>query len=232
MARQRQPTKQRRSTQPSKSKKAKTKALLDNYGTTYSQELGINIQRETPSQLFQLLCASILFSKRISSDTAVNASKAMKRKGWTTPKKLADSTWAECTKTLNRAGYARYDESTSTMLHETAEMVLDRYSGDLRKLRERAHHNPAEERKLLKQFKGIGDTGVDIFFREAQSVWPELAPFADRRALSTAEQLGLGKDVKDLTKLVNRSQFPQLVSGLTRVRLSKDIDKVQAATKR
>ena len=49
-------------------------------------------------------------------------------------------------------------------------MLLNRCGGDLRNLREEAGCKPDKERKLLKEFKGIGDVGVGIFFREAQVV--------------------------------------------------------------
>lgn len=51
---------------------------------------------------------------------------------------MAEATWRQRTDVLNRAGYARYDESTSRMLGDTAQLLLDRYRGDLRKLREEA----------------------------------------------------------------------------------------------
>src|SRR5207248_1977231 len=79
---------------------------------------------------------------------------------------------------LNESGYARYDERTSTALADTAQLIVDRYGGDLRRLRRAADRDPTVERRLLKQCKGIGDVGVDIFFREAQRTWAELYPFA------------------------------------------------------
>jgi hypothetical protein len=127
---------------------------------------------------------------------------------------------------LNEAGYARYDESTSRMLGDTARMLLDRYSGDLRKLREAAERDPVHERALLKQCKGLGDVGVSIFFREVQLVWDELYPFADERALRIAERLGLERDAKALAKRVSRQDFPGLVAALIRVGLAKDLKKV------
>jgi hypothetical protein len=77
------------------------------------------------------------------------------------------------------------------MLGETSALLLDRYKGDLRRLREEAGHQPATERKLIKECKGIGDVGADIFFREVQRDWSELFPFADKRALQAAKRFGL-----------------------------------------
>jgi hypothetical protein len=74
----------------------------------------------------------------------------------------------------------------------------------------------------LKEVKGLGDVGVDIFFREAQAAWEELYPFADKRALQTARNLGLPDDADKLAERVDRKDFPRLVAAL--VRASGDED--------
>jgi hypothetical protein len=114
------------------------------------------------------LCA-LLFSARISHRIALKAAIALAKQGWTTPERLVKSSWAARAGVLKRSGYSRYDERTSTMLGETAKLLLERYKGDLRKLREEADRNSARERELLKEFKGIGDVGVDIFFSRGAS---------------------------------------------------------------
>lgn len=195
-------------------------ALLDRYGQTFAAELGIPVARNTPSPLFMLLCAALLYSARIRADAATHALKALFAQGWTIPKKLAASTWDERVKVLNAHGYARYDESTARMLGETAELLLSTYDGDLRKLREEAGRKPSKERTLLKAFKGVGDVGVNIFFREVQLAWPELYPFADKAALSAAKRLGLGGSAAELAELVRREDFPRLVAALVRVHLA------------
>jgi hypothetical protein len=80
------------------------------------------------------------------------------------------------------------------MLGETSALLLDRYKGDLRRLREEAGHQPATVGKLIKECKGIGEVGADIFFREVQRDWSELFPFADKRALQAAKRFGLATD--------------------------------------
>lgn len=200
------------------SSKRITAALLERYGQTYASETGFTVN-DTPSPLYRLLCLATLLSARIRASVAVSAARDLASAGWTTPRKMADATWAERTKVLNGAGYARYDESTSRMLGESAKLLLDRWDGDLRRLRDEADRRPDQERKLLKTFKGIGDVGVDIFFREVQAVWPEVAPFADRKALDTAERLGLSDDAAALARLVPSDELPSLVSSLVRVGL-------------
>jgi hypothetical protein len=202
--------------------------LLDLHGRTYAAELGFDTDVNSPSVLFRLLCA-LLFSARIRASIGVAAAKALADQGWITARKMADASWAARAQVLNEAGYARYDERTSRWLGETAVLLRDRYDGDLRQLREEAGRDPSEQRRLLKECKGLGDTGVDIFFREVQGVWGELYPFADERALDGAEALGLERDPRQLSKLVNRKEFPRLVAALVRVRLDGDADRIRRA---
>lgn len=207
------------------SRPARIRLLLETHGRTFSGELGIRLDDGTPSPLFRWLVASTLLSARIGWDIAMNAAQALSDRGWTTAEKMADSTWEQRTQVLNSSGYARYDESTSRMLGDSVEILMDKYGGDLRRLREAARRDPGDERKLLKEFKGIGEVGADIFFREVQTAWDELFPFADRRALEAAKRLQLEEDAASLAGQVRREDFPRLVAALVRVSLSRDYDR-------
>jgi endonuclease III len=204
------------------SRSAIERQLLDRHGRTYAEELRINLARETPSALFKLLVAAILFSARIGARQGGRAAAALFSEGWTTARKLADSTWEQRVGVLDRSGYARYDERTATMLGQATELLLERYDGDLRKLREEAGRDPSRERSLLRQLKGLGNVGIDIFFREVQVAWDELYPFADERALSEARRLGLPGDPKALARGHDRQAFARLVAALVRSSLAKD----------
>lgn len=203
--------------------------LLDRYGKTYAEETGIDVESNTPSALFQLLVASVLFSARIRTGVAVDAAKGLFEAGWTTAEKMHASTWQERVDVLGERNYTRYDESTSGYLGHNAELLLERYDGDLRKLREAAGKDPREMRKRLKEFKGIGDVGVDIFFREVQIVWEELYPFADDRTLESAGELGLPEDPKKLAELSGKDDFPRLVAALVRLKIDGDPEEVLEA---
>ena len=206
-------------------------ALLERHGGTFADELGIDVAKNTPAPLFRLLCAATLMSARINSQIAVDAARNLATRGWRTPQKLADSTWEQRVNALNEAGYTRYQERTSTMLGDLTEHLLERYDGDLRKLRDDAGRDPKTERKLLKEFKGLGDVGVDIFFREAQVAWDELAPFADKLALGAAGRLNLPRDAGKLAGLVGAGDFPRLVAALVRVELDDDYDAVRESAR-
>ncbi len=208
------------------SRSAIERELLDRHGMTYAEELRTNLARETPSELFKLLVASILFSARIGARQGARAARALFKEGWTTARKMADSPWEQRVRVLSGNGYARYDERTATMLGQASELLLERCGGDLRKLREEAGRDPARERALLRQLKGLGNVGVDIFFREVQVVWEELYPFADERALSEARRLGLPGDSKALARGHDRQTFARLVAALVRSSLAKDQDEI------
>ena len=62
-----------------------------------------------------------------------------------------------------------------------------------------------DEQSLL--WQGIGDTGVNIFFREAQLQWDELFPYADASSLKLARDHGYpGKSAKELAEFVGNDK--------------------------
>ncbi len=197
-------------------------ALLARHGETFCEELGIDIAANTPSALFRWLTAALLYSARIAADQATRAARALAEAGLTTAAAMAEAGWQRRVEILNAHGYARFDERTARMLGETAETLLADYGGDLRRLRSAAGREPAAERARLKAFKGIGDVGVDIFFREAQAAWAELFPFVDRKTAEAAGKLGLPRDAAALARLVPDAEYPVLVAALTRTALAGD----------
>lgn len=200
--------------------------LLRDYGRTYAEELGLRIDRNRPAELFQLLYLSLLLSARISSKNAMEAAKALKAAGLTTPRKMAEASWQDRVNVITWHGYKRYDERTSTQLGEAADLLLKRYGGDLRRLREAAGFRTAEEKKRLQEFKGIGEVGADIFLREVQGAWKEAYPYADPRVARSAEKLGLDTRPDRLAALVPEQTFPRLVAALVRVDLARAHDGV------
>lgn len=205
-------------------------ALLERHGQTFAEELSIKLSSHTPSALFQLLCGSVLYSARISAEIATRSALCLRRHGWRTAQAMADSPPRERIEALTEGGYTRYRERTSAMLGDLSEFLLDRFRGDLRRLRDEAERDPATERRLLGEVKGLGDVGIDIFFREVQVVWDEIAPFADARALKEAPRLKLPEDGDRLSKLVDGpTEFARLVAALVRTGLAGDHDEVLRA---
>ncbi|MFD5897844.1 endonuclease [Streptomyces sp. NPDC060366] len=197
-------------------------ALLRSHGSTYAREAGIRL-RDTPQPLYQLLLLALLLSAPIRAGTAVNTARALDEAGLRNPRRMTEATWQQRVDALGRGGYRRYDESTATRLGDGAELLIRRWHGDPRRMRAEADGDIAVLRRLLQDLPGIGPVGADIFLREAQAVWPEVAPYFDTKALRGAEQLGLGTDTAALTRLAGDAGPAALAAALVRASLDDGI---------
>lgn len=196
--------------------------LLSEHGRSYADEAGITL-RDRPSPLYQLLVLAVLCSTRIRADIATAAARELFAARLRTARTTAATDWQTIVDALGRAHYRRYDESTATALLKGAELVLERWHGDLRRLREEADGDPGRVRELLQEVPRIGPVGADIFCREAQGMWPELRPFFDRRALAAAESLRLPTTAEALAELVAPDELPRLAAALVRAGLKQGL---------
>lgn len=201
--------------------------LMERAGKTYAATAGIKM-KDTPMPLFQLLVLCMLASKPIDAEIAMQAGRELFRTGLRTPRAVLAAPRSTMIDAFGRAHYARYDESSATRLTEIAKTVDMNYHGDLRELAARSNHDLATAKRLLKQFKGIGDTGADIFLREVQDVWTWARPFFDHRAAQTARELGLPTDAEKLAALAPRSVAP-LAAALVRTSLDGELRKAVTA---
>lgn len=195
--------------------------LLDVAGTTYAAESRIKLG-DKPMPLFQLLIVCMLASKPIDAAIAMAAGRELFGAGLRTPKAVLAADRRAMIDAFGRAHYVRYDESSATRLTDMAERVRDEYSGDLRELSKRSRHDVAAVKRLLKQFKGIGDTGADIYLREVQDVWTWVRPYFDDRATAAAEHLGLPTRPEKLGALAPQANA-RLAAALIRVSLDDDV---------
>lgn len=213
----------------SASTKNLVQGLLAQAGTTYSEEAGIQL-RDKPMPLFQLLTLCMLASKPIDAAIATHAAREVFKSGLRTPKAVREADRSTMIAAFGRAHYVRYDESSATRLADIATAVADRYGDDLRSLADQSRREVTAAKRLLKQFKGIGDTGADIFMREIQDHWTWVRPYFDDRALAAAKELGLPGRKDDLSALAPRSNA-KLAAALVRVSLDDDLrHKVLQAT--
>lgn len=192
--------------------------LLKEHGQTFADEAGVRL-RDTPGPLYQLLVVCVLSSIRIRANIAVDAARELFAAGYKSPAKMLEATWQQRVDALGRAHYKRYDESTATALGEGAQLIVDRWHGDLRKLRAEAGHDPRRIRELLQEVPRIGPVGAEIFCREAQGLWPELRPTFDKRAAQGASKAGLPTDPEKLAELVSDQDLPRLAAALVRATL-------------
>jgi hypothetical protein len=189
-------------------------------GRGFAEEWGFRAVNN-PSSLFQLLYLSFLLAAPGDHRRAVRAAQALRDRGWDIPARMAQSMQQERAGVLRDAGFGDEADALSSALGDLAQGVVRWYRGDLRRLREQAHHDPAAERQLLKRLAGVTDHIVDLFFREVQAPWREVQPFADERALVAARKLGLGRSADELSTLSGgeSEKLAWLVGALARVDL-------------
>ncbi|MFF7725513.1 endonuclease [Streptomyces sp. NPDC008001] len=201
------------------------------HGRTFAEEAGIRL-KDTPQPLYRLLVLAMLLSARIRASVAVETARALAAAGMKDPRRMASATWQERVDALGEGGYRRYDERTATQLGDGAELLLDHYGGDVRRMRKKADGDVERLRNVLREIPGVGPTGADIFLREVQGVWPEAHPYLDAKTLQGAKRLGLPADPGALARLVKREETPALAAGLVRAALDKAVaEEIQAAAR-
>ncbi|MET7796362.1 endonuclease [Streptomyces decoyicus] len=198
------------------------RTLLERHGETFAAQSGIRLGN-TPQPLYQVLVLAGLLSARIRASVAVAAARALFEAGMRTPRRMAEATWQQRVDALGEGGYRRYDERTATQLGDGATLLLDSYGGDLRRMREEAGGDTVALRGALRKVPGLGPAGCDIFLREVQGVWTELAPYLDAKAVQGAERLGLPGDSGKLARLVGQDETAAFASGLVRAALDRSV---------
>ncbi|WBB51388.1 hypothetical protein O3597_13360 [Verrucosispora sp. WMMA2044] len=190
-------------------------------GRGFAEQYGFRVTNN-PSSLFQLLCLSVLLARRGDFRRAVDGAHALPDAGWDSAARLSGSSRSDRVRTLRDSGQRGDVEALADLLGELARAVVGRYRGDLRRLRSAARRDPARERALLTALPGVDDRVADLFLREVQALWGEVAPVADRRALTAARRLGLGRSAEDLAGLAGGRESERLawlVGALARVDL-------------
>jgi hypothetical protein len=196
------------------------KELLIRYGRTYADEAGIRLA-DRPGPLYQLLVLSTLLNARVPAAVAIAAARELFTAGYRGPRAMSEAGWQDRVDALDRGGYVRYEERTATMLGDGADLLSGRWHGDLRRLRDQAGGDPGMTEAVLAGFPGLGGAGAGVFLREAQAVWPSVAPYVDTPMTSGARRVGLPDSRSSLTSLLAASGHPaRLAAALVRVSLS------------
>ncbi|MET9300150.1 hypothetical protein ABZX66_12580 [Micromonospora aurantiaca] len=199
-------------------------------GRGFAECFGFRVTNN-PAQLFQVLYLAVLLARRGDFHRAVDAAGALRDAGWDTAARMARSRHEDRVRVLRAAGLRGDLPAIADTLGDLARTIVETYRGDLRRLRTTAHQDPGEERRLLTALPGVDDEVCDLFLREAQALWREAAPVADRRALAAARRLGLGRTARDLAGLTGSGESEQLswlVGALARVDLERRYAEVTA----
>lgn len=203
--------------------------LLDMHGRGFAGELGIRVTNN-PARLFGLVCLGILSQPGVDPRKAASVARGLFEREWSTPQEFAASPEGQLTEVLEGASYPGDAEEVAGALRDSGEKVVEDYEGDLRGLRRMADGDRERLRELLSQLPGMTDPGVDVFLRDVQAIWQELAPFADPGALGAARRLELAGSAKELLELVRAGgaeKLAWLVGALTLVDLGDEYDEVQ-----
>ncbi len=180
----------------------------------YSEELNIELRKNTDEELFKWFLASILFGARIQAKIAKNTYKTFEKYDLLKPKKILDAGRDYLVSPIMReGGYVRYDGKTSDQILKNYRTILDKYNGSLLKIHSKSNSNKELE-KNLKKFHGIGSVTVNIFLRELRPIWEKANPEPLDRVKNIAKELDI-----DLSKFNRKSwDFVRVEAGLIRLR--------------
>lgn len=154
---------------------------------SYSEELGLDLA--TPEGRFRWFLASVLFAKRISAEIAKRTYKRFEEEGLTTLDKILEAGWDRLVEVLDSGGYVRYDFSTASNFLEIMGGLKEKY-GSLEDLH-RESDSPRDLERRLREFRGVGPVGVNIFLRELRGIWSKANPKPSGMAVKAALSLGI-----------------------------------------
>lgn len=195
--------------------------LLERAGTTFASEAGIRLA-DQPAPLYRLLVLAVLLSSRVQARLGTRSCRELVDSGFGTPEKMRDAERQEVFDALDRAKFLSKEQTTDA-LQQGADLVADRWSGDLRGMRAEADGDVGTLRDLLTEVPRLGPVGSDIFLREVQQVWPEFRPHLDGKATDGARAVGLPDDPATLAGLVDGDDLARFSAALVRATLDDDL---------
>ena len=203
-----------RSTHPRRVQSADATRRALERSLLYSEELDIDLGKQSDSAYFRWFLASLLFGARISETTAKNTYRSFVSHGLTNPEKILQVGWDFLVYPVMReGGYVRYDGRKSTQVLHDCEMLITDYGGRLSRLHDSADDACDLEQKLL-AFYGVGPVTTNIFLRELRPFWAK----ADPDPLPAVERLARRLSI-DLNRYRRKSMvFARVEAGLIRRR--------------
>ena len=196
-------------------------ALLEAGGTTYAEEAGVALKDE-PAPLYRLLVLAVLLSSRVQAKLGTRACRELVDSGFGSPSTMRDAPRQDVFDALSRARFLSKDQTTDA-LQQGADLVTERWHGDLRRMRAEADGDTATLTGLLTEVPRLGPVGADIFVREVQLVWPEFRPHLDGKATDGAKAVGLPTDAAQLAELVDGDDLARFSAALVRADLDDDV---------
>ncbi|MGW0433563.1 hypothetical protein ACWDV4_13625 [Micromonospora sp. NPDC003197] len=202
-------------------------------GRGFAEVYGIRVTNN-PASLFQVLYLSILLRRTSDFRRAVTTALALRDQGWDSPARLARSLPETRAQVLRAGGFQRNADELADVLGDLAVGLVERYRGDVRRMRVAAGYDRERERRLLGELAGVDEQVVDLFFRDVQAVWREAAPVVDRHALTAARRLDLARSAAELVEVAGSAESEKLawlVGALARVDLEDSYDDFRPLTR-
>ncbi|MGQ9530918.1 MAG: hypothetical protein ACUVQX_05635 [Candidatus Bathycorpusculaceae bacterium] len=165
------------------------KALIENFGSKYSEMLGINLSSGKDEEIFKWFLASILFGAPITETSAIKTYNCFKKYDVLTPKRILKTGWDGLVRILDEGSYTRYDFKTADKLLEVMQNLTKKYNGSLTRLNNEASNIQDLEKRLKDLGKGIGEVTVNIFLRELRSIWDKAQPEPTNLVMLAAKNL-------------------------------------------
>jgi hypothetical protein len=99
---------------------------------------------------------------------------------------------------------AQYPETSHVDIAGLADAISNnQWHNDISKLRALKKGAPESEREALRRkIKGLGEGGLDVFFRRVQWQWTDMYPFIDARTQLAVGKLGLPRRAEGLEKMI------------------------------
>ncbi|MDI6806475.1 MAG: hypothetical protein QMD14_01510 [Candidatus Aenigmarchaeota archaeon] len=169
------------------------KEVLEKLGNKYSTELGIDLSKQKPKEVFKWFLASILFGAPLPEAIAFKTYREFKIEGLLSAKSIVNAGWDKLVEVLDRGSYVRLDFKTATKLLEVMGNLLSQYKGSLITLYEGAADQKDLEERLKNLGKGLGDVAVSIFLRDLRGIWSKADPKPTPLVILAARNLGIVK---------------------------------------
>jgi hypothetical protein len=163
--------------------------VVEILGGRYSTELGIDVDAGDAG-VERWFLAATLFGARISARIAERTFSMLTGAGLVRIGQVRHVPSADLIGLLDAGGYARYDFRTANRLLALAELIGERYDGEVAVIGRRFPAYPGLS-AALGTLPGWGPVTIRLFLRELRGVWPGAQPPVDERAAAAAAHLGL-----------------------------------------
>ena len=162
---------------------------------------------------FEELLSAVILSRPISHVLGVRTIRTILNDpyNFVSPKAILDAGSEKVHQSLWDAK-TQHKDKTADQLSNVAKIISENFSdGDtedtsLDGVRKESEHDMNKESDLLtSSIKGLGKTGMSIFFRRIQWLWEECYPYVDDRTGHALEELGLPSQAEQLAEMIDEN---------------------------